>query len=623
MWPDCRVLGRDTVCFRDHSIVREKRWYVYMSVLGRLLKFAAPYWKRYALAFIFLLAISGLTLLQPMVIRWVVDGVLATESYDLLIYGALAIFGVAALKGVIQYLQRFNMAYAGQKVVFDIRNTLYEHLQQLSYSFYDQTQTGQIMSRVTSDVDAAQRFLSNGAIQIVSNAVSFFATLILMLSLNWRLTLISMVTVPVLAWRVQVYATKVRPMFTQIQQQVAVVNTRIQENIAGQRVVKAFARKQYEIDKFERDNMELLHRSIRAERLSAINWSLMRLLTEMSLAIILWYGGRQVISTELTLGTLMSFNMLLGQLLGPIRMLGWQVSMVQRTIASGERIFEILDTQADVRDKPGAKPIGEIEGRVTFENVSFAYDGVNMVLKNINLDVSPGETVAILGGTGSGKTTLINLIPRFYDVTEGRILIDGVDIRDVTIESLRRQIGIVTQETFLFSASLRDNIAYGKPEATDEEIIEAAKAAHIHDFIMSLPDGYDTLIGERGVGLSGGQKQRVAIARALLMDAKILLLDESTSSVDVETEMQIQQAFSKLLKDRTAFIIAQRLSTVRDADRVIVLDNGRIVEEGTHEELLQLGGIYTAIYNLQFRPQEVDFWDKNNVEPIEDQGGGY
>lgn len=594
-----------------------------MSVLGRLLKFAAPYWKRYALAFVFLLAISGLTLLQPMVIRWVVDGVLATESYDLLIYGALAIVGVAALKGVIQYLQRFNMAYAGQKVVFDIRNTLYEHLQQLSYSFYDQTQTGQIMSRVTSDVDAAQRFLSNGAVQIVSSAVSFFATLILMLSLNWKLTLMCMVTVPLLAWRVGVYATKVRPMFTQIQQQLAVVNTRLQENIAGQRVVKAFARKQYEIDKFERDNMELLHRSIRAERLSAINWSLMRLLTEMSLAIILWYGGRQVISGELTLGTLISFNMLLGQLLGPIRMLGWHVSMVQRTIASGERIFEILDTQAEVRDKPGAKPIGKIEGRVTFENVSFAYDGVNMVLKNINLDVSPGETVAILGGTGSGKTTLINLIPRFYDVTEGRILIDGVDIRDVTIESLRRQIGVVTQETFLFSASLRDNIAYGKPEATDEEIIEAAKAAHIHDFIMSLPDGYDTLIGERGVGLSGGQKQRVAIARALLMDARILLLDESTSSVDVETEMQIQQAFSRLLKDRTAFIIAQRLSTIRDADRIIVLDNGRIVEEGTHEELLQLGGIYTAIYNLQFRPQEVALWNKDSIEPIEDRGGGY
>lgn len=593
-----------------------------MSVLRRLLKFVAPYWKRYALALVFLLAISGLNLLQPMVIGWVVDGVLAAEKYDLLLYAGLAIFGMAAVKGIIQYLQRFNMAYAGQKVVFDIRNTLYRHLQQLSYSFYDQAQTGQLMSRVTSDVNAVQRFLSNGIVQIVSTVVSFSATLILMLSLNWKLTLISMVTVPLLLWRVKIYSTKVRPMFAQIQEQVAVVNTRIQENIAGQRVVKAFARKEYELEKFERDNMELLQRSIRAERLSAINWSLMRLLTETSLALILWYGGRQVISFELSLGTLISFNMLLGQLLGPIRSLGWIVSMVQRTIASGERIFEILDTEADVRDKPGAKPIGKIEGRVTFDNVSFAYDGVNMVLKNINLDVAPGETVAILGGTGSGKSTLIMLIPRFYDPTEGRILIDGIDIRDVTLESLRRQIGIVTQETFLFSASIRDNIAYGKPEATDEEIIEAAKAAHIHDFIMSLPDGYDTIIGERGVGLSGGQKQRVAIARALLMDARILLLDESTSSVDVETEMQIQQAFSRLLKDRTAFIIAQRLSTVRDADRIVVLDNGTIVEEGTHEELLELGGMYTAIYNLQFRPQEINFLGDDEIESVFNQGGG-
>ncbi len=593
-----------------------------MSVLRRLLKFVAPYWKRYALALVFLLAISGLNLLQPMVIGWVVDGVLAAEKYDLLLYAGLAIFGMAAVKGIIQYLQRFNMAYAGQKVVFDIRNTLYRHLQQLSYSFYDQAQSGQLMSLVTSDVYAVQRFLSNGIVQIVSTVVSFSATLILMLSLNWKLTLISMVTVPLLLWRVKIYSTKVRPMFAQIQEQVAVVNTRIQENIAGQRVVKAFARKEYELEKFERDNMELLQRSIRAERLSAINWSLMRLLTETSLALILWYGGRQVISFELSLGTLISFNMLLGQLLGPIRSLGWIVSMVQRTIASGERIFEILDTEADVRDKPGAKPIGKIEGRVTFDNVSFAYDGVNMVLKNINLDVAPGETVAILGGTGSGKSTLIMLIPRFYDPTEGRILIDGIDIRDVTLESLRRQIGIVTQETFLFSASIRDNIAYGKPEATDEEIIEAAKAAHIHDFIMSLPDGYDTIIGERGVGLSGGQKQRVAIARALLMDARILLLDESTSSVDVETEMQIQQAFSRLLKDRTAFIIAQRLSTVRDADRIVVLDNGTIVEEGTHEELLELGGIYTAIYNLQFRPQEINFLGDDEIESVFNQGGG-
>jgi ATP-binding cassette subfamily B protein len=298
--------------------------------------------------------------------------------------------------------------------------------------------------------------------------------------------------------------------------------------------------------------------------------------------------------------------------------------MVQRTIASGERIFEILDTKAEVDDRPGAKPMPPVQGSVTFEDVSFSYDGDHMVIDGINLDAKPGQTIAVLGGTGSGKSTLINLIPRFYDVTEGRILIDGIDVRDVTLESLRRQIGIVTQETFLFSASLRDNIAYGKPEATDQEVMEAAKAAHIHDFITSLPQGYDSVIGERGVGLSGGQKQRVAIARALLMDARILLLDESTSSVDVETEMRIQEAFSRLLEDRTAFVIAQRLSTVRNADWIIVLDKGSIAEQGTHEELLNKGGIYTSIYNLQFRPQEILFEDTEQarLEDAASQGGG-
>ncbi len=300
----------------------------------------------------------------------------------------------------------------------------------------------------------------------------------------------------------------------------------------------------------------------------------------------------------------MAFNALMLDTLRQVRMLGMWVSGAQRTIAAGDRIFEILDTKADVSDKPGAVPLPPVQGAVTFENVSFAYDGVNKVLHDINFTVKPGETIAILGGTGSGKSSLINLIPRFYDVTEGRVLVDGHDIRDVTLDSLRRNIGVVTQETFLFSASLRDNIAYGKPEATEEEIRRAAAAAHIDDFIDSLPNGYDTVIGERGVGLSGGQKQRVAIARALLMDAKILLLDESTSSVDVETEMQIQKAFAELLKNRTSFIIAQRLSTVRNADRIIVLDKGRIAEEGTHKTLLEKGGIYTAIYDLQFRSQE-------------------
>lgn len=595
-----------------------------MKVLKRLLRFAAPYWNRYLVATVLVFAISALNLLEPMVIKWVIDEILESKNYSLLLYGALAILGVAILRGVLQFFQRFTMSWAGQKVVFDIRNTLYRHLQQLSFSFYDKAQTGQIMSRVTSDVETAQRFLSNGLVNLVSIVLTFTTTLIIMLSHHTKLTLMAMITVPFLAWRVQVYSTQIRPMFWSIQQQLAVLTARLQENITGQRVVKAFARKDHELEVFERDNMALLERNVRAERLSGVNWALMRLLTEISLGIILWYGGYQVIRGNITYGTLVAFNMWLGRLLGPIRRLGFWVSMVQRTVASGERIFEILDTKAEVQDKPGAKPMPPIEGRVTFENVSFSYDGEHMVIDDINLDVKPGQTIAILGGTGSGKSTLINLIPRFYDVTKGRILIDGIDIRDVTLESLRRQIGIVTQETFLFSASLRDNIAYGKPEATDEEVIAAAKAAHIHDFIASLPQGYDSVIGERGVGLSGGQKQRVAIARALLMDARILLLDESTSSVDVETEMRIQEAFSRLLEDRTAFVIAQRLSTVRNADWIIVLDKGRIAEQGTHEELLKKGGIYTSIYNLQFRPQEVDFSESGpaRYEQAASQGGG-
>lgn len=575
-----------------------------MRVLRRLLGFAVPYWKIYAGTLILVLCISGLGLLQPLVIGWVIDNIISSKQFGLLLYGALAILGTSVLRALLGYLQRYGMQYAGQKVIYDIRNKLYQHLQQLSFSFYDKAQTGQLMSRVTADVETCQRFFTFAMIQIVSAFITFVATLYVMLSKDWRLTLVAMIPVPVLVWRVQVYATKVRPMFWNIQQQLAVLTATLQENVTGQRVVKAFARKGYEIEKFERDNMELLNRNVRTTRTSAMNESFMTLLTETSLALILLCGGREVMAGTLTVGSLAAFNTLILQLIQPIRMLGNWVTLTQRTIAASERIFEILDTKADVQEKPDAKPLPRIQGRVTFENVSFSYDGQHMVLEDINLDVKPGETIAILGSTGSGKSTLIHLIPRFYDVTRGRVLIDGVDIRDVTLDSLRRQIGVVTQETFLFSASIRDNIAYGKPDATLDEVIAAAKAAHIHDFIVSLPDGYDTVIGERGVGLSGGQKQRVAIARALLMDARILLLDESTSSVDVETEMRIQEAFSKLLKDRTAFIIAQRLSTVRNADRIIVLDKGRIVEEGTHETLYKKGGIYTAIYNLQFRGQE-------------------
>lgn len=576
-----------------------------MKTLKRLLGFAKPYWHIYLGTLVLVCVISGLQLAQPMLQGWIVDRVYKTGDWRFLLWDCLGIAGIALLIGILGYLQRYGMQWAGQKVVFDVRNRLYDHLQQLSFSFYDKAQTGQLMSRVTADVEQTRQFLSQQMIQIAGAAVRFVSAIVLMLSLDWRLTLVSLIPVPLLIWRVKIYATVIRPMFWAIQQQLAVLTATLQENITGQRVVKAFARKEHEIKKFERDNLDLLAKNVKTVRTSSANDSLMQFLTESCMALILFWGGREIITGgTLTIGTLLAFNLIIVDTLRQVRMLGMWVSGAQRTVASSDRIFEILDTKADVSDKPGAKPIPKIAGAVKFDKVAFAYDGKHPVLEDIDLDVKPGETIAVLGGTGSGKSSLINLIPRFYDVMAGRILIDGKDIRDVTVDSLRRQIGVVSQETFLFSASLRDNIAYGNPQATEADVKRAAEAAHIDDFIGSLPNGYNTMIGERGVGLSGGQKQRVAIARAILMDARVLLLDESTSSVDVDTEMKIQAAFTKLLADRTSFIIAQRLSTVRNADRIIVLDKGRIVEEGTHRELLERGGIYTAIYNLQFRSQE-------------------
>jgi ATP-binding cassette subfamily B protein len=590
-----------------------------LKTLRRLLRFAVPYWKVYLATLILVFGITGLQLLQPMIARYIVDEIYKLQRWNLLLWGALAFAGTTMVSAGLSYAQRYGMSWAGQKIIYDVRNRLYEHLQQLSFSFYDQAQTGQLMSRVTQDVEQTRMFLSHQMIQIVAAAVRFTASFALMFSLDWRLTLVCMIPVPLLIWRTQIYATFVRPMFWAVQQLLAVLTATLQENVTGQRVVKAFARKDYETEKFERDNTNLLRKNVQTIRISAVNESLMTLLTESSLVIMLFWGGREVMGGGLSVGTLFAFNTLILEMLRQVRMLGMWVSGATRTIASGDRIFEILDTKADVSDNPGAKSIGKIKGRVAFENVSFAYDGQHMVIEDVNLDVKPGETIAVLGGTGSGKSSLINLIPRFYDVNKGRMLIDGKDVRDITLDSLRRQIGVVTQETFLFSASLRDNIAYGNPGASDADVRRAAEAAHIDDFIDSLPDGYNTVIGERGVGLSGGQKQRVAIARAILMDARILLLDESTSSVDVETEMRIQEAFNKLLADRTSFIIAQRLSTVRNADRIIVLDKGRIAEEGTHKELLAAGGIYTAIYNLQFRSQEKDEFQR---EVATTEGGG-
>jgi len=591
-----------------------------MNVYGRLMKeFMAKYWVRYLLAFVLVNIISIMALITPLLTERIIDEFIPQGDLKGIALYAILVLGVATARAVITYSQRYNIEFTAQKVIYDVRNRLYQHLQTLSFSFFDQNRTGELMSRMTSDVSTLQRAMGMGFINLFSNALTILYTLIILFSKNVQLTLMSLLFMPFLIWSVAEFSVKVRPTFRIVREQMGVFTASMQESITGVRVVKAFAQEEYEIEKFRKENREYYDKNMVSVKLEAFYAPLMSFISTMGTVFLIWYGGMKVVNGSITLGEWMVFNTLIAQLIQPVRMFGWLVSMVQRASASGQRIFEIIDTQSDVTDAPGAQILPPLKGHVRLEKISFSYDNRVYVLEDIDLDVQPGQTIAILGSTGSGKSSLINLVPRFYDPQKGRILIDGHDLRDVTIDSLRRQIGIVLQETFLFNDSLRNNISYGRPGASLEEIMDAAKAAKIHDFISTLPQGYDTVVGERGVGLSGGQKQRMAIARALLMEAKVLILDESTSSVDTETERAIQQAFVKLTENCTTFVIAQRLSTIRNADRIIVLDKGRIVQEGTHDDLLkQEGGIYHQIYQMQLRPQE-----ESPIEPgIQTNGNG-
>jgi ATP-binding cassette subfamily B protein len=576
-----------------------------MHILRRLLAYLNKYWHFVLLALLALLINRVLTLAIPEITQRAIDIAIVQKRYELLAILALSIVGVTILTAIFQFVQEYILQYASQKAIYDIRNTMYDHLQRLPFSFYDKSQTGQLIARATGDIDTLRRFYSFGMINFVSSIIMFIAVLVICLLKNWTLAVLSLSTMPILAYTGIRFGGKIGPRFWEIRQRTAELTTVIQENVTGMRVVKTFVREDYEINKFSAYARNLLQKNLEITKLWSFFFPLMDFIAGLGSIAVLWYGGWQIMKGNLTLGEFIAFNMYLMQLMWPIRMLGFIINVSKEAMASGQRIFEILDTKSEVEESPDAKPLPQIAGHVKFENVSFKYETSDeLVLKNFSLDVEPGETVAILGATGSGKSTLINLIPRFYDPASGVITIDNIDIKTTTLESLRSQIGIVLQDTFLFAMSLKDNIAYGRNNATMEEIINAAKAANIHDFIDSLPKGYDSEVGERGVTLSGGEKQRVAIARALLMNPKILILDDSTSSVDTETEHLIQNAIATLVIGRTTFVIAQRLSTIKRANKIVVLENGEIVEQGTHDELMEKGGIYTEIYNMQFRQQE-------------------
>ena len=523
---------------------------------------------------------------------------------QLLVFTALAIVAFAVGRGLTQFAQTFLAESLGQKVSYDIRNDVYDHMQHMSYAFHDQIETGQIMSRTTQDVENIRMFFAQALFRIVYVAVLIAVSLAFMFAINWQLALVSMVTMPFIIWRSVVFQARVRPLWMAIQQSQGELTQTADEALNGIRVVKAFSREDFESEKFRQKVQHQADLNLQQARQMATNQPMLQSLGAAQVALTTGVGAIFIARGELTAPDVLAFALWLNTLQMPLRTVGQLVNAAARCVSSVERVFELIDARSEVRDEPGAVAIGRVEGHVRFEGVSFGYGGARPVLTDVDIDAPPGTVIALLGPAGSGKSTIVNLIPRFYDVTTGRITIDGKDVRSVTLDSLRGSIGIVQQDVFLFIGTIRDNIAYGRPGATQEEIERAAKAARIHDFIVSLPAGYDEWVGERGVTLSGGQKQRVAIARTLLMDPRILIFDDSTASVDTQTEFLILQALQHLMQGRTTFVIAQRLRTVTRADQIVVLDDGHVAQRGTHAELLQQAGLYRQIFDLELKDQE-------------------
>lgn len=540
--------------------------------------------------------VSLLNLVVPQVIRYTIDNVIPSMDLGLLWWVAGVVVATSITSGVVTFGRSYLMALAGQRVIFTLRNHLYEHLQELSMRFFDNRRTGELMSRVTNDVNALQQLITSGVMEIFTDILTFVIIVALLLWTDWQLTLVLLLSFPLMILTTRFFAGRIRGAYREVQESIANVNEHLQETISSIRVVKSFANEEYEIDRFTEYNRKSMESNINAVRLWSVFFPLIDLMNHLGTVVVVGFGARQVMLGRISVGTLVAFLAYLDQLHRPIRRFGRIMNVIQQGAAASERIFEILDTEPDVQEKPGAVDLPRIEGHIRFENVTFSYDGERDALKDFSLEIKPGTTVALVGPSGAGKTTVANLVARFYDPDEGRILVDGYDLKDVTLKSLRGQMGIVSQEIILMHGTVKENIAYGRPSATDAEIVEAAKAANAHDFIMEFPEGYDSLIGERGVKLSGGQRQRIAIARAVLKDPRLLILDEATSQLDSESEHLIQQALTRLLKGRTSIVIAHRLSTIEGADDIVVLNEGLLVESGTHHELLQSAGRYAALH---------------------------
>ena len=568
-------------------------------ILLRCFGYLRPYWPQAGGAYVSLLITIGIALITPQFIRWIIDKGIDGHNLRLLILSVLGLLVITFVRGFFTFLQGRWSEVASQGVAYDIRTAIHTRLTELSFGYHDRTETGQLLSRSVQDVERIRFLTGRATLGVAGAIVLIVATAVALFIMNPMLALLSMATVPLLAWRGIAFGREIRPLSLYIQQQLAVLTTHIEQNLRGARVVKSFAQEDAEIAAFDEKNRSWFDLSARAARIRSINVPLMDLITNAGTVIVIWYGGSLVIRNQMTIGELVAFTTYLAQMAPQVRRMGMIIPVFAMALASGERIFEILDAPADVQDEPGASELPPIEGSVRFDHVSFGYLPKHRVLRDVSIDAKPGQVIALLGATGSGKSSIINLIPRFYDPGAGAVSVDGIDVRTVTLHSLRAQIGMVLQDTTLFAATIAENIAFGRPDASHEEIVAAAKSAQAHDFIMQMEEGYDTEIGEQGVTLSGGQKQRIAIARALITDPRILILDDATSSVDTETERLIQIALENLMRGRTAFVIAQRLSTVRMADQILVLEHGSVTASGTHRELLQASPLYAKIYHGQ------------------------